>query len=204
MGFGFSTKEVEGDDKMKTLECLRGRLLAERAVSRAANEEADKLGNKLIELENKLKEEVKLRKRAEKRLRSLTKKVESVKLVNVVSDGSSSNNLSPLEKSDSSSLSSSSTAYSFSYPGKLKKKPNSPYRNSSKCEHVKQDVQQSNTDSGASGENQSFTSSGKISSDKTISEKSDDHSQCTQSNYDEKLDDHRYVEGNPIFRYFFI
>lgn len=47
MGFGFSTKEVEGDDKMKTLECLRGRLLAERAVSRAANEEADKLGNKV-------------------------------------------------------------------------------------------------------------------------------------------------------------
>lgn len=47
MGFGFSVKEVEGDDGLKTLECLRGRLLAERAVSRAANEEADKLGNKV-------------------------------------------------------------------------------------------------------------------------------------------------------------
>ncbi|KAK1400098.1 suppressor protein SRP40 [Heracleum sosnowskyi] len=194
-------KEVEGDDGLKTLECLRGRLLAERAVSRAANEEADKLGYKLNELENKLKEEVKLRKRAEKRLRSLIKKLEAMKIVPVVSDESSSNHSSPLEKSDLSSLSSSSTGSSFSYLDKQKKKPNSPNRNSSNCEldkAVKKDgstcseiLKHTDVDSGASSENQSFTSSEMINSDKTISEKSDDHSQCTQSNYDEKLDDHR-------------
>lgn len=196
-----SGKEVEGDDGVKTLECLRGRLLAERAVSRAANEEADKLGNKLIELENKLKEEVKLRKRAEKRLRSLIKKLEAMKIVHVVSDESSSDHSSPLGKSDLGSLSSSSTASSFSYSDKQNKKPNSPNRNSLKCEldkAVKKDgstcseiLKHSDVDSGASSENQSFASSEKINSDKTISEKSDDHSQCTQSNYDEKLNDHR-------------
>ncbi|XP_074368908.1 uncharacterized protein LOC141708949 [Apium graveolens] len=192
-----SGKEMEGDDGLKTLECLRGRLLAERAVSRATNEEADKLGNKLIELENKLKQEVKLRKRAEKRLRSLIKKLEALKIVHLVSDeSSSSNHSSPLEKSDLGSLSSSSTASSFSYPDEQKKKPNFPNRNSSNCELDKADKKDESTSSeilkhidvvrGASSENQSF----KINSDKTVSEKSDDHSQCTQSSYEEKVDDH--------------
>lgn len=194
-----SGKEVEGDDGLKTLKCLRGRLLAERAVSRAANEEADKLGSKLIELENKLKEEVKLRKKAEKRLRSLIKKLEALKIVYVVSDESSSDHSSPLGKSDLGSLSSSSsssTGYSFSYSDKLKKKPNSPNRNSLKCELdkvVKKDgstcseiLKHTDVESGTSSENQSFTSSEKINSGK-----SDDYSQCTQSNYDEKVDDHR-------------
>lgn len=157
-------------------------------------------------MENKLKEEVKLRKRAEKRLRSLIKKLEAMKIVHVVSDESSSNHSSPLEKSD---LSSSSTASSFSYTDKQKKKPNSPNRNSLKCEldkAVKKDgstcseiSKHIDVDSGTSSENQSFNSSEKINSDTTISEKSDDHSQCTQANYDEKVDDHRYVKENPVF-----
>lgn len=194
-----SVKEVEGDDGLKTLECLRGRLLAERAASKAANEEADKLGKKLIQLENKLKEEVKLRKRAEKRLKSLLKKLESMKIVYVVSDESSSQQSSSLEKSDLSSLSSSSTASSLTHPNKQKKKANSQSRSSSECEldeaakkngsTLSEILKHTDIDS-TSSENQSFSSSEKINFDKTISEKSDDHSQCTQSNYDEKLDDH--------------
>lgn len=50
MGFGFSAKKVEGDDGLKTLECLRGRLLSERVASKAANEEADILRNKVSTL----------------------------------------------------------------------------------------------------------------------------------------------------------
>lgn len=38
---------MEGEDKLKTLECLRGRLLAERGASRVANEEADQIANKV-------------------------------------------------------------------------------------------------------------------------------------------------------------
>ncbi|KAF1002441.1 hypothetical protein AG4045_027604 [Apium graveolens] len=148
MGFGVCGKEMEGDDGLKTLECLRRRLLAERAVSRAANEEADKLGIKLIELEYKLKQEVKLRKRAEKRLRSLIKKLEALKIVHVVSDESSSfNHSSPLEKSDLGFLSSSSSVSSLSYPDKQKKKPNFPNRNSSNCELDKADKKDESTSS---------------------------------------------------------
>lgn len=50
MGFGLGAKKVEGvqgDDGLKTVECLRGRLLAERVASKAANEEADNLGIKV-------------------------------------------------------------------------------------------------------------------------------------------------------------
>ncbi|OAY41066.1 hypothetical protein MANES_09G071500v8 [Manihot esculenta] len=70
---------MEGDDSLRTLECLRGRLLAERQASRAAKEEAQLMGNKLIELENKLREETKLREKAENKLKFLKKKLESLK-----------------------------------------------------------------------------------------------------------------------------
>eukprot|EP00256_Glycine_max_P010410 XP_003521363.2 uncharacterized protein LOC100815366 isoform X2 [Glycine max] len=58
------------------LECLRGRLLAERHASRVAKEEAESLGNKFVELEKKLKEEIKLRDKAERKLKLLKKKLE--------------------------------------------------------------------------------------------------------------------------------
>ncbi|XP_021620168.1 uncharacterized protein LOC110620665 isoform X2 [Manihot esculenta] len=73
------TKKMEGEDSLRTLECLRGRLLAERQASRVAKEEAQLMGNKLIELESKLREETKLRHKAEKKLKFLKKKLESLK-----------------------------------------------------------------------------------------------------------------------------
>ncbi|KAJ9181650.1 hypothetical protein P3X46_009758 [Hevea brasiliensis] len=73
-------KKMEGEDSLRTLECLRGRLLAERQASRVAKEEAQRMGDKLIELENKLREETKLMQRAEKKLKFLKKKLESLKI----------------------------------------------------------------------------------------------------------------------------
>ncbi|XWS66963.1 hypothetical protein CRYUN_Cryun05aG0245300 [Craigia yunnanensis] len=77
----WSEKKMEGDDGLRTVECLRGRLLAERQASKTAKEDAELMGNKLIELENKLKEETKLRNKAEKRLKLLRKKLESLKIL---------------------------------------------------------------------------------------------------------------------------
>ncbi|KAJ4704799.1 suppressor protein SRP40-like isoform X1 [Melia azedarach] len=76
----WSEKKVEAKDDLRTVECLRGRLLAERQASRLANEEAELIGKKLIELENKLKEETKQRNKAEKKLKFLKKKLESLKI----------------------------------------------------------------------------------------------------------------------------
>ncbi|KAK3147601.1 hypothetical protein QOZ80_3BG0284460 [Eleusine coracana subsp. coracana] len=79
----------EGGDGMKTVECLRGRLLAERVASKAAKEEADQLSKRLDELEKKLADEVKVRNKAERRLRKAIKKLESLKILDVeLSDGS--------------------------------------------------------------------------------------------------------------------
>jgi len=74
---------------MRTVECLRGRLLAERVASKAAKEEADQLSKRLDELEKKLADEVKVRNKAERRLRRAIKKLESLKILDVeLSDGS--------------------------------------------------------------------------------------------------------------------
>ncbi|XP_042510525.1 uncharacterized protein LOC122085966 [Macadamia integrifolia] len=73
-------KSVEGDDGLRTLECLRGRLLAERTASKAAKEEAELMRNKLVELERKVKAEIEAKNRAEKKLKFLTKKLKCLKL----------------------------------------------------------------------------------------------------------------------------
>ena len=120
---------------MRTVECLRGRLLAERVASKAAKEDADQLtkrvhpyifisyllqqhipycstlflvsigshtnrtifsvdfdgrfGSQLDELEKKLAGEVRVRNRAERRLRRAIKKLESLKILDVeLSEGS--------------------------------------------------------------------------------------------------------------------
>ncbi|PUZ41604.1 hypothetical protein GQ55_9G517600 [Panicum hallii var. hallii] len=79
----------EGGGGMRTVECLRGRLLAERVASKAAKEEADQLAKRLDELEKKLADEVKVRNKAERRLRRAIKKLESLKILDVeLSDGS--------------------------------------------------------------------------------------------------------------------
>ncbi|OMP03608.1 hypothetical protein COLO4_10304 [Corchorus olitorius] len=85
---------MEKDEGLRTVECLRGRLLAERQASKSAKEDAEVMGNKLIELENKLREETKLRTKAEKRLKFLRKKLESLNII-----------LPSLEDSDQSSSS---------------------------------------------------------------------------------------------------
>ncbi|XP_075637874.1 uncharacterized protein LOC142610043 [Castanea sativa] len=103
----WSDKKVEGDDGVRTVECLRGRLLAERQASRVAKENAEILGNKLIELENQLKEETKFRNKAEKKLKLLMKKLESLNIstISVESEQSSTS-----EKCEMSCMSSTSTS----------------------------------------------------------------------------------------------
>ncbi|KAK7337008.1 hypothetical protein VNO77_17564 [Canavalia gladiata] len=73
----WSGKKMIGHDGLNTLECLRGRLLAERHASRVAKEEAQSMGKKFVELEKKLREEIKLRDKAERKLQLLKKKLES-------------------------------------------------------------------------------------------------------------------------------
>ncbi|XP_019158778.1 PREDICTED: uncharacterized protein LOC109155615 isoform X2 [Ipomoea nil] len=80
-------KTMGEEDALRTVDCLRGRLLAERVASKNAKEEAQLMGNKVIELENRLKEETKSRNRAEKRLKFLMKKLQSIN-VSFVSDES--------------------------------------------------------------------------------------------------------------------
>ncbi|KAF0903954.1 hypothetical protein E2562_030086 [Oryza meyeriana var. granulata] len=79
---------------MRTVECLRGRLLAERVASKAAKEEADSLAKRLDELEKKLSDEVKIRNKAERRLRRAIKKLESLKILDVELSDSSIGSLS--------------------------------------------------------------------------------------------------------------
>ncbi|KAJ9540255.1 hypothetical protein OSB04_026761, partial [Centaurea solstitialis] len=109
--FDFIDKRMgEEDEGMRTVECLRGRLLAERAASKAANQESDQIAKKVIELEKQLKMEIKSRNRAEKRLKFLMKKLESLNISSHVSGDESS---SFSEKSEISSVSSSSQKTQF-------------------------------------------------------------------------------------------
>lgn len=98
------SNKVEGDDGVRTLECLRGRLLAEREASRLAREQAEVMEKKLMELEEQLKMEIKHRNRAEKKLKFIQKKLETLN-ISTVSDDS--------EQSRSSQNSCSSSTGSF-------------------------------------------------------------------------------------------
>ncbi|XP_024189635.1 serine-rich adhesin for platelets [Rosa chinensis] len=104
-----SDRKMEGDEGMRTLECLRGRLLAERQASRVAKEDAESMAKKLIELQNRLKEETKLKNKAEKKLKFLKTKLESLKpsSVPVESEQSSSSECSETSRRQSTSTSSS-------------------------------------------------------------------------------------------------
>ncbi|XP_030542515.1 uncharacterized protein LOC115749718 isoform X2 [Rhodamnia argentea] len=72
--------EDDGDGGASLIECLRGRLLAERQASRAAKDDAEFMVRKLTELEKKLREEIRLRDKAEKRLQFLKGKLETVNI----------------------------------------------------------------------------------------------------------------------------
>ncbi|EEE58821.1 hypothetical protein OsJ_10390 [Oryza sativa Japonica Group] len=91
---GGERSEDGGGGGMRTVECLRGRLLAERVASKAAKEEADSLAKRLDELEKKLSDEVKIRNKAERRLRRAIKKLESLKILDVELSDSSIGSLS--------------------------------------------------------------------------------------------------------------
>ncbi|KAL0344595.1 UNVERIFIED_CONTAM: hypothetical protein Sradi_4290800 [Sesamum radiatum] len=110
---------MEAENGVRTVECLRGRLLAERAASRKANEEAEFLGNKiddfsvftlwksqLMELENLLKQEARSRNRAERKLKFLLKKLESM---NITYESEHSGLVDKTDISSVSSTTSSST-----------------------------------------------------------------------------------------------
>ncbi|KAK8685361.1 hypothetical protein V6N13_041364 [Hibiscus sabdariffa] len=80
---------MESEEGLKTVECLRGRLLAERQASHNAKQDAELMGHKLMELEKELKEETKLRNKAERRLKLLRKKLESLKLLPALEENAS-------------------------------------------------------------------------------------------------------------------
>lgn len=108
---GKLSEKVEAEDNLRTVECLRGRLLAERVASRNAKEEAEQMENKLIELEKKLIEEYKSRNRAEKKLKFLMKKLQSMNIPYISCESEQSGSGS-VERSEISSVVSSATSSS--------------------------------------------------------------------------------------------
>ncbi|KAL3326790.1 hypothetical protein AABB24_037475 [Solanum stoloniferum] len=115
---------MEKEDGLRTVECLRGRLIAERAASKKAKEDAELMGNKLIELETKLKEESKSRNKAEKKLKYFIKKLESMNIF-YISDESEHSSL--FDKSENSSVTSTTTTSSSS---KIISEQNSQFKDS--------------------------------------------------------------------------
>ncbi|WMV52321.1 hypothetical protein MTR67_045706 [Solanum verrucosum] len=117
-------KKMEKEDGLRTVECLRGRLIAERAASKKAKEDAELMGNKLIELETKLKEESKSRNKAEKKLKYFIKKLESMNIC-YISDESEHSSL--FDKSEISSVTSTTTTSNSS---KIISEQNSQFKDS--------------------------------------------------------------------------
>ncbi|KAI3705359.1 hypothetical protein L1987_75595 [Smallanthus sonchifolius] len=120
-----SDKKMEKDEGLRTVECLRGRLLAERATSKAANDESEQISKKVTELEKQLKMEIKSRNKAEKRLKFLMKKLDSLNISYSYVSADESSSIS--EKSEISSVSSSKSQYQM----ELMQKPQ--LNNISKC-----------------------------------------------------------------------
>ncbi|KAH0723186.1 hypothetical protein KY285_005774 [Solanum tuberosum] len=121
---GTHEEKMEKEDGLRTVECLRGRLIAERAASKKAKEDAELMGNKLIELETKLKEESKSRNKAEKKLKYFIKKLESMNIC-YISDVSEHSSL--FDKSEISSVTSTTTTSSSS---KIISEQNSQFKDS--------------------------------------------------------------------------
>ncbi|KAI3874483.1 hypothetical protein MKX03_004813 [Papaver bracteatum] len=82
-------KEMEGENNLRTLECLRGRLLAERVASKEAKDDAEFMRNKLMELEKQLSTETELRNKAEKKLKLLMKKMKYMNIASLVKSSTS-------------------------------------------------------------------------------------------------------------------
>lgn len=102
---------MQGEIAFVTVECLRGRLQAERAASTAAEQNVELLAIKLQELEKQLKIETKIRRKAEKKLSVLKKKLESLNIPfkNIISE--ESERLSSSSNSEISCMTSISTSF---------------------------------------------------------------------------------------------
>ncbi|XP_071705960.1 uncharacterized protein [Rutidosis leptorrhynchoides] len=97
---------MEENEGLRTVECLRGRLQAERASSKSGYNESEQMIKKVIELEKQLKLEIKSKNKAEKRLNFLLKKkLGSLNISYDVATDDQSSSLS--EKSEASHVSSS-------------------------------------------------------------------------------------------------
>ncbi|KAI3939257.1 hypothetical protein MKX01_002125 [Papaver californicum] len=83
-GFCFREKEMEAENNLRTLECLRGRLLAERLASKSAKDDAEFMEHKLTELEKQLSIDTELRNKAEKKLKLLVRKMKSMNIASPV------------------------------------------------------------------------------------------------------------------------
>ncbi|KAL8210526.1 hypothetical protein R6Q57_004963 [Mikania cordata] len=119
----WSDKRMEEDEGLRTVECLRGRLLAERAASKAANDESEQISKKVAELENQLKMEIKSRNKAVKKLKFLMKKLDSLKTSYVSADEASSFS----EKSKISSVLSSKSQHQIELQkAQISKRQNCP------------------------------------------------------------------------------
>ncbi|KAI3968914.1 hypothetical protein MKW92_042756 [Papaver armeniacum] len=111
-------KETEGENNLRTLECLRGRLLAERVASKAAKDDAEFMENKLMELEKQLSTETELRNKAEKKLKLLMKKMKSMNIASLLkSSTSTSSDLGEPGKQNSDSQISKLVKCSMSQEG---------------------------------------------------------------------------------------
>ncbi|KAL4189454.1 hypothetical protein AMTRI_Chr08g165450 [Amborella trichopoda] len=73
-------KGMGGENSSITIVCLRKRLLAERAASKAAKDDLKLIEKRLIELEKQLKIETELRNKAQSKLKLMNRKLISVKL----------------------------------------------------------------------------------------------------------------------------
>ncbi|KAK9169064.1 hypothetical protein Syun_001204 [Stephania yunnanensis] len=79
MAMGVEKFEVmEGEACSWTIEGLRGRLLAERVISRTAKEQVEHLEKRLIELRGQLTREIESRDGAQMKLKWLTQKIKSL------------------------------------------------------------------------------------------------------------------------------
>ncbi|XP_075490760.1 uncharacterized protein LOC142529187 [Primulina tabacum] len=189
----WSEKLMEEEDILRTVDSLRGRLLAERMVSRNAKDEAEQLGNKLIQLETMLKQEAKSRDKAERKLRFLIKKLES-KNLSYVSDESEQSIL--VDRSDISSVSSlaSSSAKEIQEKGE----------NQESVEHFKSPKGSENMDkNGSNGQETEMESdqipmSAKVSEDLLLNSaenSSNMDKQSIESSTDEGLNQENYQDS---------
>ncbi|XP_021739796.1 uncharacterized protein LOC110706208 [Chenopodium quinoa] len=132
---------MQGETVLVNVECLRGRLQAERAASRAAEQNVDLLATKLSELEKQLKIETKYRRKAEKKLNILIKKLESL---NIPKNNVISGEYKRLGSSNNSEISclSSITSTSFSH-----QENHLPVFRGSKSSSICSEIAEENTES---------------------------------------------------------